>query len=164
MPQEILKQLSFNVGEIDPRVDARSDVKIYYAGLELAENVVTTPVGPLIRRPGTEFIDYARHHLDAVPLVAANVVPLAGATPAHIVAADGTLYTTTTPMGAADMVLIQVDFGHEVEVHLIDLLDFAAKDTAMGAPDPEPPPFTYPFPNGNYTPPVDGIFPNQQIP
>lgn len=155
MAQEIFKQVNFNAGEIDPRTEARSDLKLYYAALELAENLVTTPVGPIVRRPGTEFVGVARHVLEAVPFVGGDVAAPEGGTAAKIVDADGDLLKTTTPLGAADMVLLQIDFGAPVDIAVLDLIDFAAVDPAAVTPA-TPPVFAYPFPNANYIP-ADGF-------
>lgn len=145
MPQEIVRQVNFNVGELDPMVSARSDLKIYFAGMELAENLVTTPVGPLIRRPGSTFIDKVRHVLDPVPFTEDQAGAPEGGFVIDIVSADSALFETTTSMGAADMVLLQIDFGMPVDVALIDVVDFAAKAGGGGAPTPIPPPFVFPF-------------------
>lgn len=144
MPQEIVKQLNFNAGELDPRIDARSDLKTYYAALAYAENVVPLPLGPLVRRPGTVFIDYVRHVAVFVPVVAAFITAPSGGTAADAVTKDGTLFETTADLGAADQVILQVNFGAAVEVHMIDLLDYSVKDP-MAAPA-TPAPFTYPWP------------------
>jgi hypothetical protein len=157
--QEIVRQVNFNAGELDPRVDGRQDLKVYFAGLERAENVVALPVGPLVRRPGTEFIDYARHVLLPVAFDTTMVQTPDGESHAGILAADGTLYATTVDLGAADQVIVQFDFGAAVEVHLIDLIDYGAKEGGGGAtPDPVEPPFTYPWPNGNFGGVDSGVF------
>jgi hypothetical protein len=157
MAQEIVNQKNFNVGELDPRVDARADLKVYYAGLELAENLVPLPVGPIVRRPGTVFIDYGRHVLAPVNIdVGFLQTGGAGGTAADALAADGVLFTTTDPLGAADQVLLQFNFGAAVEIHLWDVVDFAAKDPMAAAP--APPPFVYPWPNANFDPDFGGSF------
>lgn len=158
--QEILAGRNFNGGELDPRITGRSDLKTYYAALELGENIALLPVGALARRPGTLFIDYARHVLLPVDFIADMVEVPGGETKADIVAADGTLYTTTADLGAADAVLVQFDFGAAVEVHLIDLIDYGAKEDAGGGPTPDPvvPPFVYPWPNATFDPGTGGIF------
>lgn len=152
MPQEIVRQVNFNVGEIDPKTDARSDLKVYYAGLELAENLVTTPVGPIIRRPGTEFIDRARRVLQYIPFTADMLsVEALGGTVADIAGLDADPFVTALAIPSdAVTVLLNVDFGAPQDIGLIDLIDFAAKDPA--APDaPAAPPFVYP-----YNPPPGG--------
>lgn len=142
--QEIVRQVNFNIGEIDPRTDARSDLKVYYAALELAENLVTTPVGPIVRRPGTVFIDKARHVLEAVPVEAGNVfIGGLGGTAADLVAADGVLFTTTA-IGIGPATLFILDLGAPTEVALIDLMDYAMVEPAAPA-GPAPPPFVYPY-------------------
>lgn len=144
MGVETVTQKNFNVGEVDPLLQARSDLKVYFAALALAENVVTSPLGAILRRPGTTYIDTCRHVLDPVAVVEAMVAAPNGGTPAKAVAADGDLFNTTADLGAADQVLIQVDFGAPQDIYLIDLIDYAAVPTG-GATTPTAPPVSYPW-------------------
>lgn len=56
MPKKILEQLSFNAGELSPRLYSRSDVGKYDNGLSTATNCKVTPHGPVIRRQGTQYV------------------------------------------------------------------------------------------------------------
>ncbi|CAD7335157.1 hypothetical protein FIM10_01820 [Sphingomonadales bacterium 56] len=47
---------SFNGGELSPRMMGRSDTAIYQIGLETCENFVPTVEGPIVKRPGFEYI------------------------------------------------------------------------------------------------------------
>ena len=47
---------SFNGGELSPRMMGRSDTAIYQIGLEICENFVPTVEGPIVKRPGFEYI------------------------------------------------------------------------------------------------------------
>lgn len=49
-------QSSFNRGELDPRLVGRKDLQAYYAGAEIAQNVLTQVQGGVRRRNGTEFL------------------------------------------------------------------------------------------------------------
>lgn len=49
-------QTNFAVGEIDPLLRARIDLKQYYAALETAQNVVIQPQGGLKRREGLRYV------------------------------------------------------------------------------------------------------------
>lgn len=49
-------QSNFTKGELDPRITARTDLALYYNGVELGSNVLGLPQGGLKKRPGTEFI------------------------------------------------------------------------------------------------------------
>lgn len=47
---------SFNGGELSNRMSARVDTAIYNVGLETCENFVPTVEGPIVKRPGFEYI------------------------------------------------------------------------------------------------------------
>ncbi len=47
--------LSFNGGELNPKVDCRSDLQKYYSGCRTLENFIPLVEGPAIRCPGTYF-------------------------------------------------------------------------------------------------------------
>lgn len=47
---------SFNGGELSPRMAGRGDTAIYAIGLETCENFVATVEGPIVKRPGFEYI------------------------------------------------------------------------------------------------------------
>ena len=56
MPKVITLQTSFVSGVLDPRLASRTDIKHFYQGAEVAENVVTMPQGGIKRRPGFKYI------------------------------------------------------------------------------------------------------------
>ena len=56
MPRVINLQTSFNSGVLDPRLAARTDVKHFYQGAAIAENVQSLPQGGMKRRPGFKYI------------------------------------------------------------------------------------------------------------
>ena len=47
---------SFNGGELSPRMWGRGDTAIYQIGLETCENFIATVEGPIVKRPGFEYI------------------------------------------------------------------------------------------------------------
>jgi hypothetical protein len=51
-----LMQMSFNSGELSPRLFGRVDLSKYYSGLETCLNAVVMPLGGVTRRSGFEFI------------------------------------------------------------------------------------------------------------
>jgi len=57
MPRAIKLQTTFNSGELDPRLAARTDVKQYYQGAAEALNVISMPQGGMKRRPGLAYKD-----------------------------------------------------------------------------------------------------------
>jgi hypothetical protein len=52
-----LIQTSFTAGEIAPRLSGRLDLDKYHQGLSTCENMVVLAHGPVIKRPGFEFIN-----------------------------------------------------------------------------------------------------------
>ena len=48
-------QTNFSVGEIDPLLRARIDLKQYFSALETAENVIIQPQGGVKRREGMRY-------------------------------------------------------------------------------------------------------------
>ena len=57
MPQFKWDQVNFTRGELDPRVQTRTDWPNYYKGAKYVRNCVCIPQGGLTRRWGTEFVD-----------------------------------------------------------------------------------------------------------
>lgn len=62
MPKVHVLQSSFTSGVMDPRLSARIDIKQYYQGMFVGENVVCLPLGGAQRRPGS-------WHRDVLPYV-----------------------------------------------------------------------------------------------
>lgn len=56
MPRVRTVQASFTRGELDPRLAARVDAQIYYAGAEAARNVLVLPMGGFRTRPGWVYV------------------------------------------------------------------------------------------------------------
>lgn len=48
--------VSFNSGELSPKIDVRIDTEKYKAGCRRLENMIATKYGGAERRPGTKFI------------------------------------------------------------------------------------------------------------
>ena len=46
-------QTDFTVGELDPRMKARTDIPAYSAGCQKLRNALLTSQGSVFRRPGT---------------------------------------------------------------------------------------------------------------
>lgn len=55
-PRSRTLQSSFNAGELDPRLTARTDTKKYYSGVKQARNVLLLPQGGVRRRPGLRHV------------------------------------------------------------------------------------------------------------
>lgn len=56
MPRLRTLQSSFTSGELDPRLAARSDARIYYSGAARMKNVLVLPAGGFRRRPGMQYV------------------------------------------------------------------------------------------------------------
>lgn len=126
MPLEILRQSNWNAGELDPRMLGRRDLKAYYATAALIENLVTTPQGPLRRRPGTIFRDFGRGVLEAIDISgAAFTAPHGG--DADAVLPDGGGFTTADAMAALNpFPIVVLDLGAQTEISLVDAIDVQA--------------------------------------
>lgn len=55
MPRLRRLQSSFNAGELNPKLAARTDVSRYFSGAEALREVLTEPLGGVRRRPGQRF-------------------------------------------------------------------------------------------------------------
>jgi hypothetical protein len=62
-------QTAFNSGVLDTRLSARVDVKQYYQGMSVGDNVLCLPQGGVKRRPGMEYIADAGEECRVVPFV-----------------------------------------------------------------------------------------------
>lgn len=51
--------LSFNAGELSPKIDVRSDTEKYQSGCRRFENLLPTKYGGAEKRPGLKFINDA---------------------------------------------------------------------------------------------------------
>ncbi|MGQ3041442.1 MAG: hypothetical protein ACT6TH_14550 [Brevundimonas sp.] len=144
MPQEVLRQVNFNGGELSPQAIGRRDLKAYGSSLAYAENMIATAEGPLRRRPGLRHVDQIRNRLEAVAINDDTLTAPNGGTVADLGAAG---LRTVTPIEALDpYVVLEVDFGVPTAVSLVDLIDFSLI-TAGGDPgdDDGPAPPQYPW-------------------
>ncbi len=51
---------NFNAGELDPKLNARSDLSKYYAGCKTLKNMIPQVTGGAMRVPGLYFIVAAK--------------------------------------------------------------------------------------------------------
>jgi hypothetical protein len=157
MPVEIVRQSSFNGGELDPRMRGRRDVKAYYSMLETALNLIPAPTGGINQRPGFSFVDYVRRQLEEIPVTAAMLTSGNAANPQYALPGDGQVLETGNLIDI-ELEVVTVDFGQPVEVALIDVVDYGVKETTGTPVDPAEPPFVYPYTPPPTTPPHPGPF------
>lgn len=137
MPQEILRQVNFNGGELSPQAVGRRDLKAYVSSLALAENLIAMAEGPIRRRPGLKHIDRIRNRLATVSLEGATYATPNGGDASAL---GGAGLVTTEPIEATNpYVVLEVDFGAPVEIGLVDLTDFALFESGGSPGDPAPP-------------------------
>ena len=48
--------ITFNAGELSPKLDSRTDLDKYQGGCRILENFIPTKYGCAERRPGTRFV------------------------------------------------------------------------------------------------------------
>ena len=66
--------VSFNAGELTPKVDARSDIAKYKSGCRILENMIALIYGPAERRPGTKFIETMGGAGRVMPFIYSNTI------------------------------------------------------------------------------------------
>lgn len=147
MPQEIVRQGNFNGGELDPDLVGRRDTKAYFAGLAKADNLLPIPQGPIMRRPGLAFVARLRGPIAAIDLTEATLTAPAGGEVADLAPDAETAFETTDPLGAAEQVVLEIEFAEPVELSCVDLIDYAVKPPSgvEEVPPPPPAPITYPW-------------------
>lgn len=140
--EEVLRQSSFNGGELTPRAHGRRDLKAYASSLALSLNMLPATEGPMCRRPGLAHVDVVRNRLEPVELDTDMLTAPNGGSVADLIAGDG--LETTAVIGTDDPhVLLEIDFGAPVEIGGFDLTDFALTAAGAGLPDPTPPQYPW---------------------
>lgn len=159
MPLEILRQVSWTGGELHPRLVGRRDLKTYYQSSAALENLLPTPQGPLLRRPGLAFVDLVRNPVTSVEIPGgAHTAPHGGDISSVINPEETTALVSVDDLGTLDPYsVIELDFGAPVTVHLVDVADYAAVAAGTGGDDAVPPagddyPFGRPFGRGTALP------------
>jgi hypothetical protein len=131
-------QTNFTSGELDPKLAAREDTKLYFNGMRRLRNMIVQPQGGARRRPGLEYIGPAdanvgpAHYASAAP--PAGVVETgatytypAGRTGSHAYetfesGGDTNIATTTgTLSSATPFVVVQVAIGGGKAIRCVDV-------------------------------------------
>lgn len=114
-------QNSFVSGELSDVIKGRTDLDQYYKGMEIANNVITTPQGGVKRRMGSQFIS-------TVPAVEPFTVTESMITPTQSDRANlldnnlGTVFATTDSSGTVSPYLVfQINLGAPKEIMFVDL-------------------------------------------
>ncbi len=114
-------QNSFVSGELSDVIKGRTDLEQYYKGMEIANNVVTTPQGGVKRRMGSQFIS-------TVPAVEPFTVTEIMITPTqgdrdHLLDNNlGTVFATTDDAGTVSPYLVfQINLGAPKDIMFVDL-------------------------------------------
>jgi hypothetical protein len=146
MSSEILRQTSWNSGELDPDLLGRSDVTVSRNAAARIENCLCIPQGPLTRRPGLPRVDIVRHPLAAIDYSGATLTAPNGGDETKLAANDGDPLLTTADLAATDgYVVVEIDFGAAVTFHAVDLVDYGLHDTSGGGTAPAPVTIGYPW-------------------
>ncbi len=150
MTKEILRQRTWNAGEVDPDLIGRDDVKVSANAGKYIENCLCIPQGPLVRRPGLSRVDVARHPIAPIDATAAAWSAPNGGVAANAKVADGTALATTADLGTTHpYVVAEIDFAGPVAVYAVDVIDYGLVTTS-GAVPPAAPPIQYPWGGGGF--------------
>ena len=116
-------QSSFTSGELDPKLAARLDVKVYYNGVSKARNVRLLPGGGFARRPGSVYGARLRKQVSAVSFASATVTAPRGGTAANAIdESESTKVTTVTNISTLDpYVILHIDFASAQSVTYFDI-------------------------------------------
>lgn len=120
-----VRQIKFNLGEIDPLLLPRDDNDGMLGACSRLENYLPLMQGSLERREGLEHIGFIRNKIEPIAFIASNVSAPNGGTVANIIDENTNEFITTGNIGSsAQYVIAEVDFGVSKNISLIDLIDF----------------------------------------
>lgn len=69
MPVQTVYKSNFTTGELAPRLKSRSDLGKFAGAAEQLKNMLITPAGAAVRRPGTRYIANAQDQSNACRLI-----------------------------------------------------------------------------------------------
>ncbi len=125
-------QNSFVSGELSDAIKGRTDLDQYYKGMEIANNVVTTPQGGVKRRMGSQFIS-------TVPAVEPFTVTESMITPTQSDRDNlldnnlNTVFATTNSLGTGSPYLVfQINLGAPKEIMFVDLKGMILTEDVQG--------------------------------
>lgn len=126
MPKTHYLQTSFVAGVLDPRLSARTDIRQYYQGMSIGENVVPVPLGGAKRRPGLKYVGSLPYM--HVALQAAATATAANGGTANNARDDDldTVLTTTTNISTVNpYVVVHYDLGSALSITSWDVVDIS---------------------------------------
>jgi len=120
-------QNNFASGVLDKRAQGRTDLDLYYKGLQRGDNLLTIPLGGAKRRPGQAYIDFLPNQLNEESYT--PTMP-EGCTANNINDYDYATSTQTSNGIATNdpYVVAEYDFSGEISVYFIDILDIFLTD------------------------------------
>lgn len=122
-------QTSFAAGVLDPRLKGRMDIKQYYQGMSVGQNVVTLPLGGVKRRPGTQYLDTIPNVLTARQAAATATAPNGGTANNARDDDTSTVVTTTTPIGTTNpYVVVHYDLGSAQTIRFADAIGISLSE------------------------------------
>lgn len=125
-------QPRFTAGQLDPLMQANTDVKAYLTGASLMQNARALPQGGFSQRWGLRQRARVRNQLTAVSAAGATLTALAG-TAANAI--DGNPATKLIIPGlSGPAILLTVDFGAPITLQAVDIIQFGL--SADGGPAP----------------------------
>lgn len=129
-------QSSFNNGVLDPLLAARLDLKQWYQGVEVGENIDFLPQGGLRRRGGLEYIATADGAGRLIPFIFntdQKYILLFTDQQVKVYRDDALVDTVVTPYLEAD--LFDIDFAQTADTMILVHEDYAPRTLVRGATD-----------------------------
>lgn len=125
MPQAITLQSAFNAGVLDPRLAGRLDIRQYYQGMSLGQNVICIPGGGVTRRPGLPYIDTAPNLITRVTSGVTITCTNGGTTANANDNDESTLVQTSNNIGTTNpYVVVHYDLGSAKTIKFADVVSF----------------------------------------
>lgn len=114
---------SFNTGELDLRLIERADVKHYHSAVATGKNIIGLPQGGGRAKFGSRYKYTARRQMTVQSLAGATFTAPNSGTANN--AKDGSTATvlTTAAVNANPFVVLHMDFGSDVTLAALDLID-----------------------------------------
>ena len=119
-------------GELDPALRDALDLQHYYNSVRRGANVVFTPQGGADRRFTTMLRRAAlRRRIEPVPLSEGMLTAHNGGTKANLIDEDPATEFTTSAVGSATFVVIEVDLGAALPITFVDVIGFRCAKSAL---------------------------------